>query len=46
MGRKVTGTTYYKGHMDKIKGEGEGGGGRGFGWGGVEGWGENADNCN
>ena len=37
---------YYKGHMDKIKGEGRGGGGRGFGWGGVEGWGENADNCN
>ena len=33
---------YYKGHMDKIKGE-EGGG---IGWGGVEGWGENADNCN
>ena len=34
--------------MDKIKGEGGGGreeGGR-IGWGGVEGWGENADNCN
>ena len=31
---------YYKGHMDKIKGEGGGGGGRGFGWDGVEGWGE------
>ena len=30
--------------MDKIKGEvGEGGG---FGWGGVEGWGEKAYNCN
>ena len=27
---------YYKGHMDKIKGEGEGGGGKWFwlGWGG------------
>ena len=25
---------YYKGHIDKIKGEGGGGGGRGFGWGG------------
>ena len=25
---------YYKGHMDKIKGEGGGGGGGGFGWGG------------
>ena len=36
---------YYKGHMDKIKGEGGGGGGR-FGWGGVEGWGEKADSCN
>ena len=23
---------YYKGHMDKIKGEGAGGGGRGVGW--------------
>ena len=33
---------YYKGHLDKTK-AGEGGG---FGWGGVEGWGENADNCN
>ena len=36
---------YYKGHMDKTKGEG--GGGR---WvqlgGGVEGWGEKAHNCN
>ena len=37
---------YYKGHMDKIKGEGGGGGGRGCGWGGVEGWGEKAHNCN
>ena len=39
---------YYKGHMDKIKGESGGGGGRWvrMGWGGVEGWGENADNCN
>ena len=45
---------YYKGHMDQIKGEGGGGGGRGvhleegggFGWGGVEGWGEKAYNCN
>ena len=36
---------HYKGHMDEIKGEGGGGGG-GFSWGGVEGWGENADNCN
>ena len=33
---------YYKRHMDKIKRE-EGGG---FGWGGVEKWGENADNGN
>ena len=37
---------YYKGHMDKIKGEGEGEAGRGFGWGGVEGWGEKAYNYN
>ena len=36
---------YYKGHMDKIKGE-TGGGGGGFGWGGVEGWGKKAYNCN
>ena len=36
---------YYKGHLDKIKGEGRGGGG-GTGWGGVEGWGEKVDNCN
>ena len=43
MGREVY-RSYYKGHMDKIKGEGGGGGG--FGWDGVEGWGENADNCN
>ena len=39
MGRGVY-RSYYKGHMDKIKGEGGG-----FVWGGVEGWGENADNC-
>ena len=38
--------SYYKGHKDKIKGEGTGGEGRGTGWGGVEGGGENADNCN
>ena len=31
---------YYKGHMDKLKGEGGAGGGRGVSWGGVEGWGE------
>ena len=39
---------YYKGHMDKTKGEGGGGGGRWvwLGWGGVEQWEENADNCN
>ena len=37
---------YYKGHMDKIKGESGGGGGRWvqLGWGG--GWGEKAYNCN
>ena len=35
---------YYKGHMDKIKGEGGGGGEGGFGCSEVEGWGEKADN--
>ena len=45
MGRRVY-RSYYKGHMDKIKGEG-GGGGRRWVWlGGGEGWGEKADNCN
>ena len=36
---------YYKGHMDKTKGEGGEGGGRWvqLGWGG---WGEKAYNCN
>ena len=38
--------SYYKGHKDKIKGEGRGGEEGGIGWGGVEGWGENADKCN
>ena len=37
---------YYKGHMDKIKGAGGEGEGGEFGWGGVEGWGEKAYNCN
>ena len=37
---------YYKGHMDKIKGEGGSGEGRGFGWGGVGGWGKKPHNCN
>ena len=45
MGRRVF-RNYYKGHMDKIKGRVEVGEGGGFGWGGAEGWGENADNCN
>ena len=38
---------YYKGHVDKIKGEGGSKGGRWdwLGWGG-EWWVENADNCN
>ena len=38
--------SYYKGHMDKIKGEGAGGGGRGFSYGGVEGGREKVHNCN
>ena len=37
---------YYKGHMEKTKGVVKAGEGGGFGWGGVGGWGENADNCN
>ena len=45
MGRVVF-RNYYKGHMDKTKGELGGRGGGGFGWGGVEGWGENTNNCN
>ena len=45
MGRGVC-RSYYKGHMDKIKGEGGGGGGGVFGWGEVEEWRENADKCN
>ena len=45
MGRGVF-RNYYKGHMDKIKGEGGGGGGRGVSRDGVEGWGEKACNGN
>ena len=37
---------YYKGHMDKTKGEGGSREGGGVGWGYGEWWGENADNCN
>ena len=33
---------YYKGHMDKTKGEGGGGEGGGFSCGWVQGWGEKA----
>ena len=33
---------YYKGHRGRVE-VGEGGG---FSWGGVEGWGEKAYNCN
>ena len=45
MGRGVY-RNYYKGHMDKIKGKVEAGEGGGLSWGGLERWGENADNCN
>ena len=45
MGRGAS-RSYYKGHKDKIKGEGSGGGGRWDWLGGVERWGENANNCN
>ena len=37
---------YYKGHMDKPRGRVERWEGGGFTWGGVEGWGEKAYNCN
>ena len=43
MGRRVF-RNYYKGYMDKTKGESGSRGG--FDWAGVERWGENADNCN
>ena len=41
----VIGTTI-KDTWTKSRGRVEAGEGGGFGWGGVEGWGENADNCN
>ena len=37
---------YYKGHMEKSRGRVEVGEGGGIVCGGVDGWGENADNCN
>ena len=40
MGRGVY-RSYYERHRDRLGGEGGG-----VGWGGLEGWGENADNCN
>ena len=45
MGRRVF-RNYYKGHIDKTKGEGGSKGRREFRWGGGEWWGENVDNCN
>ena len=45
VGREVY-RSYYKGHKDKIRGRVEVEEGGGTGWGGVEGRGENADNCN
>ena len=45
MGRGVLGSTI-KDRMTKSRGRVEVGEGGGTGWGGVEGWGENADNCN
>ena len=44
-GEGFTGTTI-KDTWTKSRGRVEEGEGGGFGWGGVEGWGENADNCN
>ena len=45
VGRGITGTTI-KDTWTKSRGKVEVGEGGGFGWGGVEGWGEKADNCN
>ena len=45
MGRGVY-SSYYKGHKDTSRGRVEVGEGGGIGWGGVEGWGEKAHNCN
>ena len=44
-GEGFTGTTI-KDTWTKSRGRVEAGEGGGFGWGGMEGWGENADNCN
>ena len=44
-GEGLTGTTI-KDTRTKPRGGVEAGEGGGFGWGGVEGWGENSDNCN
>ena len=45
MGKRVF-RNYYKGHMDKTKGDGGSKGRDGFGGDGGKWWGENADNCN
>ena len=45
VGRRDIGPTI-KATWTKSRGRVEAGEGGGFGWGGVEGWGENADNCN
>ena len=45
MGRGVY-RSYFKGHKGKSRGRVEVGEGDGIGWGGMEGWEENADNCN
>ena len=44
-GEGFIGTTI-KDTRTKLRGRVEAGDRGGFGWGGVEGWGENADNCN
>ena len=44
-GEGFSGTTI-KDTWTKTRGKVEVGEGGGFGWSGVEGWGENADNCN
>ena len=46
MGEGSTGSIIIKDTRTKSRGRVEVGEGGGIGWGRVEGWGENADNCN
>ena len=46
MGERIVGRRVFRNTGTKSRGRVEVGEGGGFGWGGVEGWGEKADNCN